>query len=231
MDDLTCCLSQIVHLCNETSIFLYQLYKFESQLDKFYSLSRKNFVILERFSLILNDLNLYYKNNFLQFSTNIFNYLSRKYFTVNYSNEIINNFEEDLNCLNQFLKYQKKYYQNIFYYLHKLTVGCLLCMQYRQICTNIQFVKRFVYIRIDLLINLRRLNDEMRILVMKINSNFQRRKYPKEKIDLTNLFRTILLWLILIIIVYYFLWPMVSQTKPKTHWPMWWCVLVMTWQT
>jgi hypothetical protein len=55
-DDLTCSLSQIVHLCNETNIFLYQLYKFESQFEKFNLLSRKNFVILKRFKIILNDL-------------------------------------------------------------------------------------------------------------------------------------------------------------------------------
>jgi hypothetical protein len=225
MDDLTCSLSQVVHLCNEASIFLYQLYKFESQLEKFYSSSRKNFVILERFSLILNDLNHYYENHFFKFYTNIFDYLSRKYFTVNYSNEIINDFDEDLKNLNQFLKHQKKYYQNSFYYLHQLTVACLLCVQYRQSCTDFQLADRFVYIRIDLLTNLRRLNEEMRILLMKINFNFEQRKSfsmrnPKEEIDITNLFRTIILWLILLIIACYFFWPINYETKPKYGWPM-----------
>ena len=201
MDDLTCCLSQVVHLCNEASMLLYQLYKFE----KLYSSSQKNFVILKRFSLILNDLNLYYEKNFFKFYTNIFKYLSRRYFTVNYSNEMANDFENDLICLNHFVKHHKKYYRNIFYYLHKLTVACLLCVKYRQTCTDFQLADRFVYIRMDLLANLKRLNEEIKILLMKINSNFkQTMDNPREKIELRYLIRTIFLWLIICACVFSF---------------------------
>jgi len=229
MDDLNCCLSQIVHLCNEASIFLNQLYKFECQLKKFYLLneisSKEVFLIHDRFSIIINDLNIYYKNNFLKFYSKIFNYLSRKYFTVNYSNEIIEDFYEDLNNLNHFLNHKKKYYKNIFYYLHKLSITCSLCIQYRQLCTNFELADRFIYIRIDLLTNLKKLNKEIKFLLIQINLNFKQRKQfsiktSKEKIEISNLFRTIFLWFILFIISYYFLWPIVYENKPKTSWPI-----------
>ena len=229
MDDLNCCLSQIVHLCNEASIFLNQLYQFENQLDKFHFSSkissRKYFSIFNRFSIILKDFNLYYKNHFFKFYLNIFHYLSRKYFTVNFSNEITEDFYEDITRLNYFLnRKEKKYYQNIFYYLHKLTTMCALCIQYRHTCTNIELGERFVCIRIDLLINLERLNEEIRILLITINSNFEQRKLflirkSKEKIEISNFYRTILLWLIVFILGYYFLWPSLYANESRSRWP------------
>jgi hypothetical protein len=229
MDDLNCCLSQIVHLCNEASIFLNQLYKFECQFEKFYLsykiLSKKSLAILDHFSIIINDLNIYYKNDFFKYYSKIFNYLSRKYFTINYSNDRIEDFYEDLNHLNYFLNHQKKYYKNIFDYLHKLSITCSLCIQYRQLCTNFELANRFVYIRIDLLTNLKKLNEEIRFLLVKINLNFQQkkiflRKNSKEKIQISNLFRTIFLWFILFIITCYFLWPIVYENKPRNGWLM-----------
>lgn len=217
-DDLTCSLSQIVHLCNETNIFLYQLYKFESQFEKFNLLSRKNFVILKRFSIILNDLNIYYENYFLKYYKNIFNYLSRKSFTINYSNEIIN----DLNHLNYFLKHKKTYYQKIFYYLHKLSITCLICIQYRQIYKDSQFVNRLISIRIDLLENFKKLNNEIKILLIKINFNFKQKtkEFSIKKIHIKNLFQTIFRWLFICIIGYYFFWPFIYETKSNNGYPM-----------
>jgi len=229
MNDLNSCLSQIVHLCNEASIFLNQLYKFECQLEKFHSSykisSKKFFSILDRFSIIIEDLNFYYKNDFFQFYSKIFNYLSRQYFIMNYSNEIIEDFYEDLNHLNYFLNHKKIYYKNSFYYLHKLSINCLLYIQYHRICTNIELTDRFVYIRIDLLTNLKKLNEEIKFLLIQINSNFEKRKQfliknSKEKIEISNLYRTIFLWFILLIIACYFLWPIINENKPKNGWPM-----------
>lgn len=222
MDDLNCCLSDIIDLCNEASIFLNQLYRFEYQLKKFslsYKISsEKYFSILNHFSIILNDLNIYYKNDFLKFYSKILNYLSRKYFTINYSND----FTEDFNY---FVNYQRKYYKNIFYCLHKLFLTCNLCIQYRRLCTNIEFTERFVYIRMDLINDLEKLNQEIQFLLIKINSNFQYKKQfliknSKENISISNLIRTIFLWFILFIIIYYFFWPVIDENNFKHTWPI-----------
>ncbi|CAF1104910.1 unnamed protein product [Rotaria sordida] len=241
MDDLNYCLSKIVHLCIESCIFLNQLYKFECQLSKLYSSyhkpSIKYFSILNHFTIINKDLNIYYKNYFLKIYSNIFNYLSYKNFIINNSNNIINDFQEDLNHLNYFFNHHKKYYKDIFYYLHKLTIICSLCIQYRHSCTNLELINRFIYIRIDLLTNLKKLNEKIKFLLIQINLNFEQKKqysinnnnnnnnnhyyYSKEKFKIFNLFRTIFLWFITIFLIgYYFKWSIIYENKPKKGWPM-----------
>ncbi|CAF3322243.1 unnamed protein product [Rotaria socialis] len=157
--------------------------------------------------------------------SNILNYLSRQRFTVNCSNEIVDDFHDDLNHLNYILNHHKSYYKDIFYYLHKLCITCSLCIEYRQSCTNLELTNRFIYIRIDLLTNLKKLNEKIKNLLMKINANFEKRKrhsidntrrHPKEKANIDNLFRTILLWCIVIIFIrYYFIWPHIYEIKSK----------------
>ncbi|CAF2429730.1 unnamed protein product [Rotaria sp. Silwood2] len=240
MDDLNCCLSKIVHLCIESCMFLNQLYKFEYQLSKLYSSyhkpSIKYFSILNHFTIIHKDLNIYYENYFLKIYSNIFTYLSRKKFALNYSNDITDDFQKDLNRLNYFLNYHKKYYKDIFYYLHKLSITCSLCIQYRRSCTNLELINRFVYIRIDLLTNLKKLNEKIKFLLIQINLNFQQKKqysinnnnnnnnnnhYSKEKFKIFNLVRTIFLWFIIIFFIgYYFQWSIIYENKPKKGWPM-----------
>ena len=222
MDDVNCCLSKVIHLCIESSIFLNQLYKFEYQLAKLYSLDRipsmKLFSILDRFSMIINDLNIYYKTHFLISYSHIFNYLSHKHFTLNCSNEIMNDFHEDLNRLNYFLNHHQKYYMDVFYYVHKLSVTCSLCIQYRRSCTHFEFINRFACIRTDLLTNLKHLNNKIKFLLIHINSNFEKRRqasikhhndhYSKETIKISCLFRTVCIWLITIFLIgCYVKWP------------------------
>ncbi|CAF1073782.1 unnamed protein product [Rotaria sp. Silwood1] len=238
MDDLNCCLSKIVHLCIEACIFLNQLYKFEYQLSKlsssYHKPSIKYFSIIDHLTIVNKDLNIYYKNYFFKIYSNIFNYLSRKRFTLNYSNDIINDFQEDLNHLNYFFHHHKKYYKDIFYYLHKLTITCSLCIQYHRSCTNLELMNRFVYIRIDLLTNLKKLNEKIKFLLIHINSNFEHRKqysinnnnnfndhYSKEKFKIFNLVRTLFLWFITIVLIgYYFQWSIIYENKSKNGWPM-----------
>lgn len=200
MDDINSCLSQVIHLCLEANLFLNQLYKFESQLSKFYSIPLS---ILERFAIIIHDFNLYHKNYFVKLHSNIFNYLLHKqHFTVNDSNEILDDIYEDFNHLKYFLNHQNKSYRNIFYYLHKLSITCSLCIQYRRFCTNFELANRFVYLRMDLLNDLKILNDEMEFLLIEINVKFQQRKQmnhcAKERISISDLFRTMVLWFLFI---------------------------------
>ena len=223
MDDLNCCLSQVVHLCIETSIFVDQLTKFEYEFSKFSSSyhhpSRKYFSILHHFSIIINDLNIYYENNFSEFYSNVSRYLSRKHFTVNMSNEIYEDVYEDLKY---FLNHQKIYYKNIFNYLHKLSITCLLCIQYSQLCTTSELTNRFVYMRIDLLTDLRNLNDEIKFLLIEINRNFERKKQIliknpnhrslKEKIRMLNFS----LWFVILFLIgCYFIWPIGYESKQR----------------
>lgn len=226
MDHLTCSLSQIVHLCNEASIFLYQLSKFECELEKFYSSTKQTQSIAEHFALILEDFNVYYERCFVKLYLESFNYLSRRCFTVNYSDEILMDFLEDLKYLNQFLKHRKQSYQHIFSYLHQLSITCWICLQYRQLCTNSQLAERFVYIRMDLLNNLERLHEEIRILLMRINSNFTHRKQStknlsRTSIDTTHLLQTILLWFVVFLLTCYFSWPSFPEIESTTSWSVW----------
>jgi hypothetical protein len=225
MDDLSCCLSQVVKLCIEASIFLAQLSKFEHELAKLYSSyhipSRKFDSILDRFSTTILDLNLYHKNHFLKLYSNVFYYLSRQQFTLGSSNEIINDFDQNLNRLNSFLNQRRKYPKKLFYCLHKLSITCSLYFQYHQSCTKSELASRFVYIRIDLLTNLKELNEEIRTILLRTNQNFNRTKRTKNEIKISNLFRTIFLWfLILLLIGCYSMWPIVYESEPKQGWPM-----------
>ena len=218
MDNLTCSLSQIVHLCNEATIFLHQLSKFEHELEKFSTSTQQTSTIVEHFALILNDLNIYYENDFLRFYFEIFQSLSRKYFTVNYTDEITVDFLDDLKSFNQFLRHRRKPYRHIFDSLHRLNITCWICIQYRQLCTNEQLAERFVSIRIDLLDDLRRLNDEMRILLMRINNQFTKRiqstrTMSKTSIDVVHLLQTIFLWFVIFLIISYFSWPLTLEMK------------------
>ena len=56
-----------------------------------------------------------------------------------------------------------------------------MCVQYRQTCTEIELADRFVYIRMDLLINLDRLYEQIRWKLMKINSHFRQLTYSLRK--------------------------------------------------
>lgn len=236
MDGLYCCISKIVHLCIESSIFLNQLYKFEYELSKLHSSyhnsSKELFSILDHFTIINKELNIYYKNYYLKIYTDVFTYLLRKNFTLNCSNEIMNDFHEDLTNLNNILNQHKKYYKEIFYYLHKLCIMCSLCIEYRQSCTNLELINRFIYLRIDLLINLKTLNKKIQILLTKINSKFEKRKqysiknktayyHSKSNSKLLYFLRTIFLWFITILFMgYYFQWSIFYETKSKRIWPM-----------
>lgn len=238
MDDLTSCLSKIVHLCIESSIFLNQLYKFDYQLSKFYSLrhvsSIKVFSILERFTIINNDFNLYYKNYFFKIYAETSCYLSRKHFTLNCSSEIIHNIHNDLYHLNCYLNQENNYYEDIFHCIHKLGIICSLFVQYFQSCTNAELTNRLVYIRYDLLIYLKKLNEKIKSLLTQINANFERRKrltahnintshnhYSKIKMKLSDFLRTILFWLLIVFLVgYYMKWSFIYDNEPRISWSM-----------
>ena len=98
-------------------------------------------------------------------------------------------------------------------------------MEYSHSCTKFELADRFVYIRIDLLNDLKNLNKEIRFLLIRINRNFQEKKriliqknkysYSNDKIQIINLFRTIFLWFI---ILFLFGWPIVYESKLKTGW-------------
>jgi hypothetical protein len=101
-------------------------------------------------------------------------------------------------------------------------------MEYSRLCTYFQLADRFVYLRIDLFDNLKNLNEEIQFLLNRINRNFEERKqiliknknphrYSNEKIQITNLFRTIFLWFIILFLIG---WPILYETKPKKRWPM-----------
>lgn len=228
MDDFSCCLSQIAHLCNEASIFLNQLHKFEAQFENYSRSSKRSLSIVSRFSLILDDLNLYYEKHFSKFYIHTFNYLTRKYFTIDYSNKkMTENSYEDIKRLNSFFnRNQIDCYEKIFYYLHKLTIICALCVQYRQTCTEIELADRFVYIRMDLLINLDRLYEQIRWKLMKINSHFRqltyslRKQQSKEKIHIGNMLRTLVLWLCLFVIGFLFFWIIDNENQVNNSWPI-----------
>jgi hypothetical protein len=140
---------------------------------------------------------------------------------MNCSNEIF----EELNHLNYFLNQEIKYYKKIFYYLHKLSITCSLCMEYSRLCTNFELANRFVYIRMDLLDDLKNLNEEIKSLLIRINRNFQEKKrvlirnkkyhYSNENIQITKLVRTIFLWFIILFLIG---WPIVYENKPKNGW-------------
>ncbi|UJR38098.1 hypothetical protein I4U23_030778 [Adineta vaga] len=224
MDDFNSCLLQILRFCIEANLFLHQLYQFECHLTKIDSLyhisSDDYFTILECLSMIINDLNIYHRNYFQKLYLNIEKYLLRQYFTINYSSEEL--FHEDFEHLKYFLCHEIKSFQRIFHYLHKLSINCILCQQYRRLCTNIELEKRFSCIRMDLLMNLETVNRKIEVLLLKINMNFERKHenhQMKERIIITNLFRTICFWFIIIFSFGYYLQQFfVTKNTSKTIW-------------
>lgn len=242
MDDLTSCLSKIIRLCIESSIFLNQLHKFEYQLSKLYSLhhvsSTKFFAILDRFIVTNQDLNVYYKNHFSKIYTTAFKYLSRRHFTLNCSNETIHDILNDLHHLDSYLNLQTHCYRDIVYYIHKISVICSILIQYSRSCTNMELADRFVCIRYDLLTYLKKLNGKVKSLLIQINLNLERRKRSvthysnannnnnsnhtycsKINITMPNLLRTIVLWLIIISLVGYNIkWLLRYENKPRASW-------------
>ena len=120
-----------------------------------------------------------------------------------------------------------------FYYLHKLSITCSLCIEYHRSCTQIEFIDRFVYLRFDLLNNLKILNTKINYLLIQINSNFEKNKrkkssnqyniknYSQEELKIFSLYRTIFLWFIILFVIgYYFQWSIFYESSSKQGWLM-----------
>ena len=242
MDTLTCCLSKVLHLCVETCIFVNQLVKFRNELTRLYSSPQMSpsqlRSILQRFAVTLADLNRYHTRDFSTFYSTTTADLSRlnkpSQTMGNDDHELINN----LHRLNTFLGYRATYSEEIFYHLHKLSITCTICGQYRRLCTNVELASRFTPIRTDLLISLKALRDRVQAFLMEINREFERRRNAlnarvlsrnnhrshgrrRSRIDMAALVRTVCIWLaILVLAGCYMFWPIAYETQSNHDWPL-----------
>ena len=242
MDKLTCCLSQVVHLCVEACIFLNQLAKFQNELTRLYASSHmspdKLRSILHRFSVTLGDLNLYHAHYFSTFYSKTTASLLRRHWSSEAVGQDDHELLDNLHRLSTFLEYRATYSKEIFYHLHKLSITCTICGQYRRTCTSVELASRFTPIRTDLLISLKALKDRIEALVMEINGDFERRRNAlnaralsrnnhrshrrrRSRIDMPDLLRTVCLWLaILVVGGCYMFWPIAYETQSKHGWPL-----------
>ena len=225
MDDFNCCLLQLVRFCIDTNLFLNQLYQFECQLTQVHSMnqvsSRKYVMVVERLSIIIKDLNVYYKNDFQKMYSSVSRSLLRRCYTIDEDADVC---YEDFEHLEYFLRHEKKYYRRIFHYLHKLSIDCILCRQYRRVCTNSELESRFVHLRLDLFSNLEIIHEKIEFLWTKINENFQEQSTTNHSIIISeqitsHLFRTICCWsLVLLVFGLSLRYPIIDTNRSKTSW-------------
>ena len=215
------CLSQVVRICTDASMFLNQLHKFDHQLAKFHSLSsisRENFLSIQnRFLTTLTDLNIYYKNEFLP-------YYSSAIMTLSHEYQSSNSFDQQekksskkliakLQRLDTFLARHTRESTSIFSCLQELSMHCYLCLNYRQYCSNIDFDHRFSYVRINIMANLFDLKSHLESFLQRLNVYVNEQcdqsfsshaqssiKSRKIQLDEAKLLRTIFLWLLIILI-------------------------------
>ena len=235
MDDLNGSLSRVVRLCIDACLFLDQLQTFDAQVVKLHSsnMSRRDFLsILDRLSSTLTDLNIYHQEHFSRSFVNVWTSLAHEHASTRPTDV-----SENLHRFNLFLHRISS--RDIFSCLHRLHVTCSLWCQYGRLCSQMDFTERFVYLRRDLLICLRKLHHRIQSALKRVNEDFDDRQQVSRRkrivrnnnhdessrrrvqVDREGLCRTMFLWCVIILVsgCYYF-WPLVKVRRGNAGWPM-----------